>query len=241
MKNVNRQLSGRQIIYHLLALLYRGEIASGLNVLQESAFLLQFVGDWTAFAGNIAPLAEEVRLQQDLVSYEAKVKADYLQLFVGPGHVLAPPWASAYLTKEKLLFGEPERIVRQFYRAIGLTVSQSEPADHIAVELAFMARLCAFEQIGNRMAGGARNTRKMFLDTHLLPWVAVWQADVRQQAHTDFWRIVTAAMYRWLLEETDNLACSARQAENCGGDPAVKQDRQSGMSATESQVELKGI
>lgn len=207
MDSINQRLIERQTTYHLLALFYRGEIGSGLSILHEKDVYFQLIGR-SSFVSMIAPVISEIKARQDRRKYEEELRADYQKLFVGPGHVPAPPWASVYLTREKLLFGEPETIARQFYHSIGLSVSTAEPADHISLELAFMARLYAFARSGNRMAAGAGNIQKRFLDTHLLRWTLDWHSDVMHHAGTAFWRRVAEATRRWLLEDSGSLTNS---------------------------------
>src|SRR5690606_18008417 len=56
-----------------------------------------------------AHLAELETLGED--GFEA-LRWDYTRLFIGPDRLPAPPWESAYLTEERLLFQEPTLEVR---------------------------------------------------------------------------------------------------------------------------------
>ena len=69
---------------------------------------------------------------------------DYTRLFIGPGHVLAPPWESVYRSRERLLFDQATLDVRQAYARFGLQAPRlnHEPDDHLGLELAFMFHLC---------------------------------------------------------------------------------------------------
>ena len=64
-----------------------------------------------------AHLAELETLGED--GFEA-LRWDYTRLFIGPDRLPAPPWESAYLTEERLLFQEPTLEVRRAYRKYGL-------------------------------------------------------------------------------------------------------------------------
>lgn len=200
MKRMNQILIERQTGYHVLALFYRGDITKGLNILLDPNFGSLFTGA-TTFGSLIAPVITIIRGHKDDLEYKKTIIADYQRLFIGPEKLLAPPWASVYLTKEKLLFGEPERVVRKFYQSVRLAVSKAEPADHIALELAFMARLCTSAQI----EAVALKTQRSFLETHLLHWIAAWKSDVVCSAQTDFWPLLTEITYNWLGDDLNSL------------------------------------
>ncbi|HSO27591.1 MAG TPA: molecular chaperone TorD family protein, partial [Anaerolineales bacterium] len=74
---------------------------------------------------------------------QSALEGDYNRLFVGPAKVLAPPWESVYLTKERLIFQEQTLQVRGWFRRFGLEVENlyHEPDDHIGLELLFLAHL----------------------------------------------------------------------------------------------------
>ncbi len=74
----------------------------------------------------------------------ADLDADYQTLFVGPGHVLACPYESVYLSDEHLIFEQQTLSVRTFYADFGVQAPElnKEPDDHIGLELSFIAHLC---------------------------------------------------------------------------------------------------
>ncbi|EGY24946.1 cytoplasmic chaperone TorD family protein [Desulfovibrio sp. A2] len=59
------------------------------------------------------------------------------RLFVGPGPVAVPPYASVYLEPERRLMGEATLFAREAYAALGLASpwQGSVPDDHIGLEL----------------------------------------------------------------------------------------------------------
>lgn len=112
--------------------------------------------------------------------------ADYDQLFVGPGHLPAPPWESVYRTEERLVFDWPTLEVRAEYRRMGLAVTKpSDPDDHIGLELLFLATLADREAAGDSAAAEAA---QQFLEAHLLQWAPAFCADVVAHAQTDLYR-----------------------------------------------------
>ncbi|MBI2894006.1 MAG: molecular chaperone TorD family protein [Deltaproteobacteria bacterium] len=114
------------------------------------------------------------------------IRRDYVALFVGPRKKLAPPWESVYRSPGRLVMQEPEReVVRAFAeQRVGFEGMGQKPADHIALELQFVALL--LERSAHKRA--ARAALRRFLDQHILQWVPAFAADVRKHAKTDLWR-----------------------------------------------------
>ena len=71
------------------------------------------------------------------------LQADYTRLFVGTGKAIVPSWESVYFNKDGMLFQEQTIQVRQWYRRFGLESEKlnTEPDDHIGLELSFLAYL----------------------------------------------------------------------------------------------------
>lgn len=76
--------------------------------------------------------------QQELV-------LDYTGLFVGPFQLIAAPYGSVYLEKNRRLMGDTTIAIQRCYAAEDLKVEVKQPPDHIAVELEFMSFLCSKE------------------------------------------------------------------------------------------------
>lgn len=84
------------------------------------------------------------------------------RLFVGPNHLVAPPWGSVYTDHEKVKFGESciELGVWMRRRGIANLGPAGEPADHIGTMLALLCWL-------------AQNRPELveeYLTEHLLTW-----------------------------------------------------------------------
>jgi len=139
------------------------------------------------------------------------LKSDYVQLFIGPGKLPAPPWESVYRNEERLLFQEETLQVRRAYLKYRfLPVHyRHEADDHLGLELDFMFRLSAltWEKAGSLEAIPGKTgvnaaldpgqvtafcdlllDQKHFLEQHLLQWVPALSQDIATAARTDFYR-----------------------------------------------------
>ncbi|MBE3598445.1 MAG: molecular chaperone TorD family protein [Limnochordaceae bacterium] len=136
-----------------------------------------------------------------------RLRWDYTRLFIGPARLPAPPWESAYLTEERLLFAEPTLAVRRAYLQYALVPRHfpHEADDHVGLELEFMARLAelSLERFGRSSrkrdpeAAGATagapypqllHDQQRFLREHLMRWIPRFTLDVEKAASTDFYR-----------------------------------------------------
>lgn len=206
-------LKGRQIIYRLLARLYReGPSLDILKALLEEgtlSYLAQAEGNEESRKG-CRMMEEELRAQGgDLKAYEAKLRQDYTRLFIGPGSVKAPPWESVYRSPDRLLFGEETLAVRKFYQSFGVSIKNlyREPDDHLGLELEFMAWLCA--QALEGLSGGEWKRylegQQKFLREHLLEWVPAFTKDMENSAETAFFQGLASFTRGFLLQDLEEV------------------------------------
>ena len=92
-----------------------------------------------------------------------ELQSEYVRLFVSSSTgELAPPYASCYLSRSRLLHQEPAREALDYYREVGIEPESSiEPPDHLATELAFVAHLLEL---------GHHSLLMRFAEHHLLKW-----------------------------------------------------------------------
>ena len=138
---------------------------------------------------NELAVSGQAQLNAWLKSADAKtlaedVSIDYMNLLVGVGKPLAPPWGSVYLDKDRLLFSEDTLNVRQFYEHYGMELKKkySEPDDHIGLELEFIAYL---------LKSGKADLARDFAEKYVIPWVSKWNDDVQKYARTDYYRALS--------------------------------------------------
>jgi len=118
-----------------------------------------------------------------------ELNVEYTRLFEGPGMPVAPPYASYYLNKGRLV-GEETMRVRAFYLQWEVlpdpeVLGGRIPEDHIALEMGFMAylnqvALKALKEGETLLASTALANQGEFLEKHLLSWVPSFCRQVLQ-------------------------------------------------------------
>ncbi|NBI32332.1 molecular chaperone [Enterorhabdus sp. P55] len=128
----------------------------------------------------------------------AEAARDFQHLLEGPEKPLCPPWESAWMSEDDLLFQRETLEVRSCYRRHGLAIAGAgrEPEDHIAFELAF----CAFLLDGLANAEDEEEARSLsadlraFHEEHLRRWGVGWARSLAERAHTPYWRELAALL-----------------------------------------------
>ena len=160
-------------------------------------------------ASAIAPAlgTSAVRLGELFVAEgQEKLLIDYTRLFIGPNEVIAPPYGSVWLDRERTLMQESTLDVLELYRQGGFDLSETfrELPDHVAAELEFLY-LLIHRDARSRAAGNsqdaeaARALRERFLGAHLGRWVVPFSEAVRAGAESSFYREL-ASLTRAFIE-----------------------------------------
>jgi anaerobic sulfite reductase subunit A len=197
---VNRNRCG---VYTFLAKMYEREVTTELlRELSSSSSPLIQIGDlgelekgklkegFQTLRGYLQGLAgrnlEEVRLE---------LAAEYADLFLGIAGKPPHPSESVYSSNDHLVMGKARDEVLDFYRKAGLEKVKefTEPEDHIAIELNFMALLCqrtvdVLEGNDKKKANEYLRIQKDFVEKHLAQWVPQLAKDVLEQAEVDFYK-----------------------------------------------------
>jgi TorA maturation chaperone TorD len=119
---------------------------------------------------------------------------DFTCMFIGPYQLKAPPWESAYLSEERLLFQESTLEVRRSYMKYGFKVQhyRQEADDHLGLELDYMYQLAvlACDRLGQHTPGSGEvlDDSRTFLEEHLLNWIPALTKDIRRYAATPFYQ-----------------------------------------------------
>lgn len=146
------------------------------------------------WAPALADHAGAMRQAYEQIGHEPLL-VDYAALFVGPGTLLAAPYGSVYLEKDRQVMGSSTQAALECYRSAGLTLADDFPElpDHIAVELEFCSyllqrQLQALADDDQADAEHWHEQRRTFLQQHLGRWVKPFCANLREQADTALYR-----------------------------------------------------
>ena len=184
----------RSAVYRLLARLYRVEV--------DEEFLAELkTMRFPAATGNTAVDTGYRTIATYLSGADAHaitdLAVDYVRAFIGHGidaYSAAYPFESVYTSPDGLMMQEAYTQVRTLYHAARFAKDPAfpEPEDHLAVELAFMARLC--EQAAGALRAGEGQAAEdllggqlAFLRDHLLRWIEPFAADACASAETGFY------------------------------------------------------
>ncbi|MDR0515208.1 MAG: molecular chaperone TorD family protein [Coriobacteriaceae bacterium] len=150
--------------------------------------------------------AEELRLM---------LEVDYNRLFVGPGHLLAPPYESYYESVRAdaglgRLRTQAEREVTAIYAEHGYTMPDVfvDLPDHAAIELEFISLLMEkeaqlWENGSNDEAAALQADIAGFVNGHFAAWFPQCAARIRAEAKTGFYPMVALLACRLLLADTE--------------------------------------
>lgn len=187
--------------------------AATANLVRDAAVLEQWpLPPAGATAVGLKLLADSARSAEDAVT----IAADRTHLFVGPGHVPAPPYESVHRSADGLLFDQETLQVRAWYRRFGLRAPRSgrEPDDHIGLELEFLAQLLAWaldalDDEDPAAAAEFTTAAAQFLDEHLARWAPTLFAGMLEHSVTDFYRGV-AHLGVGFVQETERVLGAPR-------------------------------
>ena len=116
---------------------------------------------------------------------------EYRRLFVGPGHLPAPPWGSVYTDRECVVFGEATLALQAWMRRVGVarTADERTPEDHIGLMLALLSYL----------AEERPDLVDEYLRDHLLTWALHYLEALEAAADHPFYQGLAALTRSTLL------------------------------------------
>lgn len=189
----------RAQVYQLLSSLFAREIDRQRQTqLSSNAALLfwQQLASDPVFSSHVTTISSTINgLTDDSALLE--LAADYCGLFLVGGKHSASPYASLYLdnaTNEPLLFGAQHQQMSAFLHQSQLQVQSHfpEPADHLAVMLAYMAHLCEHS---------SPDVQLSFLETCLESWLPAFCQQVTLCDRDGFYRAVALLSLEWIKQE----------------------------------------
>jgi len=209
----------RQAIYRLLAALFLYPTEERWWALVQASHLLKpervlaafpFFLPWERLLRALANPPEEASVLQE----------EYVRLFA-PGFdgCRCAPYESAYRCGQgasaSWLCAELERE----YASVGLALSNDphEPADHLAVELEYMAFLCGREAEawgrGTEEARELLDRERNFLNRHLVRWVPEFARSLAEQEAAAVYRAGAAACEAFVQQDFDLVCLLSRIQE----------------------------
>jgi TorA maturation chaperone TorD len=132
-------------------------------------------------------------MQQALGREDAEaLAAEYTRLMVasadggGRRPLPVPPWEDCYRGGERRVLGPRSQAALRAYAAaeLGFDGMKEQPADHLGLELCFVAALLAEEERGER----DDSARRAFLSDHLASFSPAIGHALASAARADFWR-----------------------------------------------------
>lgn len=177
--------------YRLLAACFYPPDETWLNqekLFENLAGTLQVIcPDAADFAGQMKNVAQHDGVQE--------LAVEYAKLFVGPYELLAPPYGSVYLDRQKRVMGDSTMAVKKMYREYGLQLADDfkEVPDHIAVELEFMYYLIykeieALQQTDNKNALAFLQAQKQFVHVFLGKFVFPFCEKIQEETISKFYQ-----------------------------------------------------
>lgn len=138
------------------------------------------------------------------------LEAEFRALFQDASASSVQPCESAYAEDPEASADSVRRAVSRAYAQAGFQVDEDEdlPADHIGVELAFMARLvesriAAIDEGEDERACELARVQRTFLDEHLVPCAIAFCTELAEHARSDFYRGVVEEIEGFLAFEVD--------------------------------------
>lgn len=202
----------RSRVYALLSRCYETEIDAAFAeaLAGEAALASDDAGLAAGFAALQADLAgcDEDALEQLAVVFD--------RAFFGMGPRTAQkafPYESVYTSEGGLMMQDAYSEVLRLYRAAGFAKDPgfTEPEDHLAVELAFMVRLCeraveALRAGDEPAAEAALAEQRAFVRAHLLNWVPAFVRDMKASAESGFYAHLATFTEAYLAADAEALA-----------------------------------
>jgi len=209
----------RQTIYAFLKRIYEKELPKEfLAELPGKMKPLLAITEVLPSAETRGAVKELVRFtdtipSQDLDDVEVRLAADYARLFLSINEVPSHPSESVYRDGTMMQYSRDE--VLKVYWSFGVDKKKefTEPEDHIAVELSFLAYLCkkAIEALKKKNTKEARKYlqgQKEFLEVHLMKWVPRLVKDIIDTGQTPFYKAIAILTREYIemdLSATEDL------------------------------------
>lgn len=197
----------RALVYSWFSGLYAAEIPNSvLKSYLSGAAAPMFAGLATLGLGNeVQRLKTAFEALRTIQGAHLELAADFAQLFLLDAKTGALPYASAHAAGDTSLYGPAEARMRAFLASASLTIQEDfkEPADHLAIYLAVMARLIADNACTEDIAATAKD-QATFLHDALLVWLPAFDAcNQRASPRYDVYPALSALLIALVRHDAD--------------------------------------
>lgn len=157
-----------------------------------------------AVARSLHGILGQVRQGEELLE---DLNREHSRLMAGPGLPPAPPYGSYYRDPEGTLFGSENQSVAEVYRRHGFApASPGVPADHLALELEFMAALAGAATVTAAQKRGvdlrdSLKAQRAFLREHLIPLSRAFTNRLLEAKPSDFFAGLAQLLYQYLTSD----------------------------------------
>lgn len=130
-------------------------------------------------------------------SSQQELMVEYARLFVGPYHVISPPYGSYYLESGRLM-GDSTIEVQKIYQSAGLVINESfkDLPDHVIAELEFLVFLIHNEiifienaEINNYKI--ISDLKKEFYNIYFYSWIKMFSSVIFENTNNEFYKLVS--------------------------------------------------
>jgi TorA maturation chaperone TorD len=149
---------------------------------------------------------------KDKVAFLEQARSEYTRNFIGPDHLIAPPWESAITSVDHLLMQESTLHVRRFYASEGFQADQYPKIadDHLAYELDFLRRLSELCKDAYSVKNETEFKRLLdsqiaFLDEHLLTWIEPYAVLLQKSKTKTLYPQLAFLLHTYLLIDRELL------------------------------------
>lgn len=150
------------------------------------------------------------KLEEAFSGYEEEeITVDYAKLFVGPNELIAPPYGSVYLDKERRVMGDSTMEVIAMYKEAGLSMDNefTDVPDHIAAELEFMYYLIfkeieALEGSDIDKASALMKMQEVFMNKFLGRWIIPFCKRIQEGTENRFYNRLAVCIVEFIRAES---------------------------------------
>ena len=174
-------------------ILYEDPRSEQLRALAQASDLLREPPFATLADGAAVRMADALDAASvDEAAFDAfyhELRQDYAFLFYMVSVSKASPFESVYRTDDSTMFGPTTLEVRALYERFGLKLAtdESQPCDHLGVELAFLAELFRRALEDDAQAETCLTAAHAFMPEHVLVFCETYLQQVADVARTTFY------------------------------------------------------